>query len=381
MRAATERTIEAMMEELIGPLLHARPSPNGFRLAGWDVEQGLCITIARGDEWVLIELEERDESRDCHARTARFNVCARYQFRPDQALGNPARRAVDQLVELVRRREEMLPRVAREEAKGGSEVREILVDRVLMAQAKGHYYLNPYVGCMIGCAFCYVADRAELSRKLEGRARYPWGRYVDVKVNAPEVLARELANAEPGFVRMSPILTDPYQPLEKKYRITRGCLEKMIGTGFVPGVLTRGARVREDVELLARIPRAAVGMSIPTDDDSVRRAFEPGADSIEARIEALAACHAAGIMTVAVVQPMLPMNPERLAAMLAPHVRAVRVDRMHRMDRALPLYQAAGRLDASSDAFFAETSARLLTALASHGVSVDPLDDLGGLLA
>ena len=208
---------------------------------------------------------------------------------------------------------------------------------------------------------------------------YAWGRYVDVKVNAPEVLARELAAHTPGPIRMSPILTDPYQPIEKKYRITRKCLEVMASTGFWPNVLTRGARVREDIELLACIPRAAVGMSIPTDDDAVRRSFEPGGDPIEERIATLRACHESGIVTVAVIQPMLPMNPERLARLLAPHVRAVRIDRMYQLDRVMHLYEAAGCVDAATDEFFATTRARLVAALDALGVRVDPLDDLGGL--
>ena len=368
------------MGELLGPLLSARPPPGGWRLASWDVEQGICVTLARGDEWILVELEDRDDDRPCYARTRRFNVCAGPVLAPGQALGAGARRAVDQLVELVRRREAALPVLPREQAPRGSEVREILVDRALIPQAPGHYYLNAYVGCMIGCEFCYLAERAELSRRLEGRSEVAWGRYVDVKINAPEVLRREVAASPPGFVRMSPILTDPYQPLERTYRITRQCLEVLLGTGFVPGVLTRAGRVREDAELLSRFPRAVVGISIPTDDDAVRRAFEPGGDPIEERLAALEACHRAGILTVAVIQPMLPMDPDRLAARLAPFVRAVRVDRMYGGERVRRLYERAGRLDAMEDEFFARTERALRGALEARGVRLDPLDDFGPLL-
>jgi DNA repair photolyase len=259
-------------------------------------------------------------------------------------------------------------------------VREIVVERMLVAQAPGHYYLNAYAGCLIGCEFCYVAGRAELSRRLEGRAELPWGRYVDVKINAAEVLRREVLSLPPGFVRMSPILTDPYQPLEKTYRITRQCLEVLLGTGFVPAVLTRAGRVREDAALLARFPRAAVGLSVPTDDDGIRQVFEPGGDPIEERFEALLACQRAGVTTVAVVQPMLPMDPERLAERLASCARAVRIDRMYDGERVRHLYARAGRLDAMEDGFFERTHARLREALAARGVAVDPLDDLGGIV-
>lgn len=375
------RAIDDIVGELLAPLLAARPPPGGFRLAAWDAEQGICVTLARDGGWVLVEFEERDDTRECYARTRRFNVCARRQFAPDQPLGPYERRAVDQLVELVRRREASLPVLPREEAPRGAEVREILVDRMLIAQAPGHYYLNAYAGCMIGCEFCYVAGRAELSRRLEGRAALPWGRYVDVKVNAAEVLRREVAALPPGFVRMSPILTDPYQPLEKTYRVTRQCLEVLLGTGFVPGVLTRAGRVVDDLDLLKRFQRAAVGISIPTDDDAVRRAFEPGGDPIEERLAALAACHRAGILTVAVVQPVLPMNPERLAGLLAPFARAVRVDRMFDVERVRHLYDRAGRPDAMEDAFFTRTERALREALAARGVALDALDDLTALFA
>lgn len=374
------RRLDDVVGELIAPLLHAQARPGGWRLASWDVEQGICVTLARGDEWVLVELERRDERKPCFARTQRFNVIARYAFASARPLGDGARRAVEQLLQMVRHRERSLPVVQREVATGHAEVREIEVERMLMPQGPGHYYLNAYAGCMIGCSFCYVADRADLSRELEGRRPLPWGRYVDVKVNAAEVLRREVETLPPGFVRMSPILTDPYQPLERTYRVTRQCLEVLVGRGFTPGILTRAGRVREDIDLLRRFPRAMVGISIPTDDDEVRKAFEPGGDPIEERLVAIEECHRAGLVTVAVVQPMLPMDPERLAARLAGFARVVRIDRMYELERARPLYERAGRVDAMTDEFFATTEASLRRALDARGVNVDPIDDLSFLL-
>lgn len=378
--AAPPRELDRIVGELLAPLLRARPAPGGWRLVDWDVEQGVCVVLARGDEWVLVEFERRDDARGCHARTRRFNVCARHQFEPERPLSPSAHRAVAQLVELVRRREGALPVLQRPAPARGSEVREVRVERALVQQGPGHYYLNPYVGCTIGCEFCYVADRADLSRELEGRAALPWGRHVDVKVNLPELLAREVAALPPGLVRISPIVTDPYQPLERRYRITRRCLEVLVGTGFTPGVLTRAARVQDDAALLGSFPRGLAGLSIPTDDDAVRRHFEPGGDPIDARLAALEACQRAGCLTVAVVQPVLPMDPERLAARLAPWVRAVRIDRMYDGHRVRHLYAAAGRLDAMTEDFYQRTAGALRAALEARGVRIDPLDDLGALL-
>ena len=92
---------------------------------------------------------------------------------------------------------------------------------------------------------------------------------MDVKVNAREILAREVREHPPGTVRMSPILTDPYQPIEKRYRITRQCVEVLIEAEFRPVILTRESRVLDDLDLLTR-GRSAVGFSIPTDDDGLR---------------------------------------------------------------------------------------------------------------
>jgi DNA repair photolyase len=136
----------------------------------------------------------------------------------------------------------------------------------------------------------------------------------------------------------------------------------------------------EDLDLLARFPRAAVGFSVPTDDDRVRRAFEPGADPIEERVAALAACHAAGVRTFAIVQPMLPMDAARLVDLLAPHIEVLRLDRMHGIERVRHLYEAAGALAASTDEFFKTTGEALRRGFAARGIPVDDLDDMAGLV-
>lgn len=378
--ARERRYVDEVVRDLLEPLLEARPRPGGYRLIGWDAEHGISLTLQRGQDVLLVELERRDEGRACSARTERFNVCARRPFdlRPLTPLDE---RVVAQVVGLVRGREGRLPAVERAATPRASAARALEVERVLVAEGNGHYYVNPYVGCTIGCEFCYVAERADLSRELEGLPRLGWGRWLDAKVNAPEVLRRELAAAPPGIVRFSPIVTDPYQPAERRLAITRRCLEALADHGFVPAILTRAALVTRDLDVLRRCRAAAVGFSIPTDDDRVRARFEPGADPIEERLEALRACHAAGLRTFAVIQPALPMDPDRLVGLVAPHVRAIRVDRMHQAERCLHLYRAAGCEDAAGDAFFRATSERLLAGFRARGVAVDALDDLAALVA
>ncbi|MFH2008337.1 MAG: radical SAM protein [bacterium] len=351
-------------------------------LISWDVEQGISLVVRRGDHLILIELEQRDESLDCYVRTDRFNVCARRHFAATEPLDDADRRIVDGVVRVVRRREQRLPVFDRPTTTRRLGLREIEVDRVLIPEGAGHYYLNPYVGCLIGCEFCYVAPRADFSRQLEGLPHLPWGRYVDVKVNAPEVLRREVTHLPPGIVRLSPIVTDPYQSIERSYRITRQCLEVLLPAGFTPVILTRAALVLDDLPLLRQFPRASVGFSIPSDDDHMRQLIEPGADPIPARIEALAKCHAAGLHTTAVIQPVLPMiNPTQLAATLAPIIHAVRIDRMHHVHRYLHLYQRHNLEHAADPAFFADLIPRLQAAFRTQGVPIDELDDLARLLA
>lgn len=379
--AATKRYIDDIGRHLFAPLLRPPRPGASWRLVSWDAEQGLCLTVARGRTLLLIELEERNEERDCYTRTERFNICVRRQFEGQTPLDEGDRKLVERIAAMVRQREKLLPDLERAASTARKAVRPILVDRVLIPEGRGHYYINPYVGCAIGCDFCYIAERADLSRRLEGLPHAAWGRYVDVKVNAAEILREEAALFPPGIVRLSPLLTDPYQPVERKWRITRQCLEVLLDTGFAPAILTRAARVMEDIDLLRKFERAAVGFSIPSDDDRYRLIFEPGGDPIERRLEALEALHAAGINTFAVIQPILPMDVDRLVDRVAPLIRAVRFDRMHFIPLVRHLYERHGLDYAMTDTFFEEMEGRLAEAFAAHGIPYDEMDEMARLVA
>ncbi len=373
------RGVDAVARELLAPILAGPLADSGWRLISWDAEQGISVTFGSADACVLIEFEERNDRLDCYARTVRFNVCARRQGEGGD-LSDADRRFVDRVIALVRAREASLPSAPRPAADRKTLVREVLVDRLLMQESSRRYYINPYVGCMIACPFCYVIDRADFSRRLEGLPQLPWGRYLDVKINAAEILRREVRSEPRGTVRMSPIVTDPYQPAERRYRITRQCLDVLLETELVPVVLTRAARILEDLPLLRRFPKALVGFSIPTDADAYRQIFEPAADPIDDRLDALAAIHHAGIGTFAVIQPVLPMNVDRLVERLAPLVRAVRLDRLYLGERVGHLYRDNGLEAYATDAYADDTIGRLARAFTAHGVRVDPLDDFEPLL-
>jgi DNA repair photolyase len=187
------------------------------------------------------------------------------------------------------------------------------------------YSLQPYVGCEFACTYCYVRELAVQRANPYG---LPWSRWISPKTNARELLARA---ARRGILDGAHIFcsssTDPYTPLERRLLLTRGCLEVMLTTPPAALILqTRSPLVVRDADLLARIPTLVASMTVTTDDERVRRALEPNAPSIRLRIEALARLRAAGVRTQAVVSPLLPCDPERLAAMLDPAADRVIVD-------------------------------------------------------
>ncbi|MEZ4221977.1 MAG: radical SAM protein [Polyangiaceae bacterium] len=356
---------------------------HGYHVIDWDVDHGLSLTLGCGDDHVLIELSARDEGSSCLTRTERFNVTARARFATDPNLSQTQLIVVDAVLHALRRMETTFPPIDRPTVDTAHSrklsLRAVGVDRALTREGLGQYYLNPYVGCSIGCSYCFVEHQADLARALEGEPWRPWGRWVDIKRNLPAVLAREVRELTPGIVRMSPIVTDPYQPIEGRERITRQCLKLMLPAGFSPCVLTRAARLAEDIPLLTRFEKAWVGVSIPTDDDEVRRAFEPLADPIAARLDLLQKCKRAGLRTFAVIQPILPHDTNRLVDALAPLIEVVRIDGLHLGNRVRSIYEQLGRTDAMSDGWFQERSAALADAFRAQGVRLHELEDLRDL--
>jgi hypothetical protein len=125
------------------------------------------------------------------------------------------------------------------------------------------YSLNPYLGCAFGCSYCY----ADFMRKYSGHAE-PWGGFVDAKANVADCLARELRRKRPGHVSLS-LVTDPYQPAERRFGLTRRCLELLrTAPAFTVSILTRSPLVVRDLELFRTMPAIEVGLTIATDDDA-----------------------------------------------------------------------------------------------------------------
>lgn len=214
-------------------------------------------------------------------------------------------------------------------------IREIKVKSILTRSGiPGYYYcINPYVGCAHGCKYCY----ATFMKRYTGHAE-TWGNFVDVKTNAPEVLQRQLKRAIRGKVIISSV-TDAYQPIEAKYKLTRQCLEVLLQHQFPTDILTKSPLVLRDMDLIKEFKDIEVGITITTDDDAIRKVFEPHAPSIMARICTLKTLHDHGIRTYAFIGPVLPMNHEALSEKISPHVDSVIIDRMNYSSKTLKIYK------------------------------------------
>ena len=184
--------------------------------------------------------------------------------------------------------------------------------------------LNPYMGCVHRCTFCYV-------RAFEARADRPaddrYGTSIRVKTNVAEVLRRELARAswerEPVAIGAA---TDPYQPAEGRYRLTRGCIEALADAANPFAIITRGPLIVRDLDVLVTAARTAdvsVTFSIPTLDPEIWRRTEPGTAPPQQRLRALERLVDAGVRTGVGMAPILPGLTDR-PELLAEVVRAAR---------------------------------------------------------
>jgi len=184
--------------------------------------------------------------------------------------------------------------------------------------------LNPYMGCAHRCTFCYV-------RAFERRADRPsddrYGRSIRVKTNVAEVLARELAR--PAWKRDGVAIgaaTDPYQPVEGRYRLTRACLEVLADAWNPFSLITRGPMIVRDLDVLVEAAARAdvsVTFSVPTLDEEIWRKTEPGTAPPRQRLRAVAELVSAGVKAGVGMAPLLPGISDR-PELLAEVVRAAR---------------------------------------------------------
>jgi DNA repair photolyase len=223
-------------------------------------------------------------------------------------------------------------------------VKEVLAKSILSPSKIYPWVINPYTGCQHGCTYCY----ARFMKRVTGH-REPWGGFVDVKINAAELLQVEIRKKKRGRVWVSGVC-DPYQPLEKTYRLTRQCLEILAMHEWPVIIQTRSPLVLRDMDIIRNARDFEVGLSVTTADDTIRNLFEPDAPPIPDRLQALEELHNAGIRTYAMIAPVLP-GAEGLAALLNGKVDYVLVDRMN-YHYADWVYRQYGLEDKLSDDIF-----------------------------
>jgi DNA repair photolyase len=206
------------------------------------------------------------------------------------------------------------------------EAKTILTPQGVGSLSGGYdYSLNPYAGCAFGCSYCYVPKFP--NARHEGK---DWGTWVEVKINAPQLIARDRLKVFGSRIFFSSA-TDPYQYLELKYRLSRRCLQMLLL--YKPEFITMHTRshlILQDIGLLKKFgKRLRVGVSIPTDDEYIKQQFEPNAPSIKRRLELITMLHEADINVHASLSPLLPCNADRLVELVKPYVRRIWIDSIH----------------------------------------------------
>ncbi|MDR1268343.1 MAG: radical SAM protein [Planctomycetaceae bacterium] len=170
------------------------------------------------------------------------------------------------------------------------------------------YSINPYVGCQHACVYCYARFMKRFTNHEE-----PWGQFVDVKTNSLDVFDKDILKVKSGEGAFIASVTDAYQPVERKYKLTRSILERiadlppdLFRNGFAVSILTKSDLVLRDLDILKRLEKISVGFSIAMTNETVCRLFEPRCSPIRQRIAALKTLRDAGIRTYAFINPILP---------------------------------------------------------------------------
>jgi DNA repair photolyase len=182
-------------------------------------------------------------------------------------------------------------------------VKEITCKSCLSKSQLSSYVINPYVGCEHGCKYCYAVFMKKFQNISE-----PWGEFVFPRTNCPDLLRLELKKKKPGDIWLSSV-TDPYQPLESQYRLTRRVLETIVGSPYRPkftfSLLTKSALFVRDLDLLKEL-NVEIGCSVNTLNDYAAGILEPGASPPRERIAGLEAAKELGLTTYAFLSPVLP---------------------------------------------------------------------------
>lgn len=176
------------------------------------------------------------------------------------------------------------------------------------------FSLNPYSGCSFGCSYCYAAFFSTTKKERDS-----WGEWVKVKQNAITLLANRRKSLDGKLIYMSTV-TDPYQPIERKLELTRELLKVIVERRYKVKLVvqTRSPDVTHDIDLYKQIKdnggQVQINMTVTTDDEEVRKTFEPYCPANSARLEAISEVQSAGIQSCITMTPLLWVEEPELFA-------------------------------------------------------------------
>jgi len=210
-------------------------------------------------------------------------------------------------------------------------VGEVECRSVLNKSGLADYAVNCYAGCEHGCIYCYARFATRFSHPGE-----PWGTFVDIKVNAPQILAQEVKRKRVGGVFVSSVC-DGWQPREASYCLTRQCLEILLHYGYPVTILTKSTLASRDLDLLASKSEVELGVTITTLDEGLRQLIEPRSSPSTERLALLEEAKRRGIRTYGFLGPLLPYLSDTEES-LTPLLKAVKdvgvdyfyIDRLNR---------------------------------------------------
>lgn len=182
-------------------------------------------------------------------------------------------------------------------------VSEIIVSKIIDdSYCEGmDFAINPYVGCFHNCFYCY----AHFMKDFDHGHTEAWGKFVDVKINALELLDQSQVDLFGKSILISPVC-DPYIAHEKRYELTRSILHTLVSKQPEIWILTKSDLVVRDFDVLDDFEKAHVGFTITTTRDSVQKISEPHASKNSSRISALREAHDQGLKTFVFIGPILP---------------------------------------------------------------------------
>ncbi|MFA5410342.1 MAG: radical SAM protein [Candidatus Omnitrophota bacterium] len=180
-------------------------------------------------------------------------------------------------------------------------VRETTCKTLLNKSGLSDFTLNCYVGCSHKCLYCYARYMKKFRERPED-----WGDFVDVKINAPQALAKQLDKIKPPKTVFMSSVGDAWQPIEAKYKLSRACLKLLLEAGFEVDILTKSALICRDFDLLTAYKTPSLGMTITTMNLGLQKALEPFASEPQERINTLKKAREKGIRTWVFLGPLIP---------------------------------------------------------------------------